>query len=374
MWDRQAGPLAERYRLVRYDTRGHGGTEAPPGPYAIADLAGDVLALLDTLGVERASFCGLSIGGMTGMWLASHAPERIDRLVLASTTAYFGGPEQWIERIALVRSQGTAAVADGAIERWLTPEFVDAEPETAEWLKAMIASVDDEGYAACCEALRDMDLRGDVSRHRRADADRGRQRRPLDAAGPRPRAGAGDRRRAGARGAARAPPAQRRASGGVHRRGARTPGGPHDRRALRRGHAQAPRGARRRVGRRRDRAHDALHAGLPGAHHPLRVGRDLDAARPGQAHAAGDHDHRAGGARPPRGARDAPARGAARRHEPGRHQGGPAPDRDLLRRAGGQLGVRGGAAGARRGAGGARDASSSPSSASARRDRRSRRT
>lgn len=162
MWDRQAGPLAERYRLVRYDARGHGGTEAPPGPYAIADLAGDALALLDTLGVERAHFCGLSIGGMTGMWVASHAPERIDRLVLASTTAYFGAPEQWIERIALVRSQGTAAVADGGIERWLTPEFADAEPETAAWLKAMIASVDDDGYAACCEALRDMDLRGDI--------------------------------------------------------------------------------------------------------------------------------------------------------------------------------------------------------------------
>jgi 3-oxoadipate enol-lactonase len=162
LWDRQVDALAERFRLVRYNARGHGETEAPPGPYAIADLGSDVLALLDRLGVERVSFLGLSIGGMTGMWLASHAPERVDRLVLASTTAFFGTPEVWADRIALVRSDGTAAVAAGTIERWLTPEFAAAEPDTAEWLRAMVRSVDDEGYASCCEALRDMDLRGDL--------------------------------------------------------------------------------------------------------------------------------------------------------------------------------------------------------------------
>ena len=130
MWDPQAGPLAERYRSCA-TTPAATATAAPPGPYAIADLAGDVLALLDTLGVERAHFCGLSLGGMTGMWVASHAPERIDRLVLARPPRTSAPPEQWIERVALVRSQGTRRSADGGIERWLTPEFADAEPETA---------------------------------------------------------------------------------------------------------------------------------------------------------------------------------------------------------------------------------------------------
>lgn len=162
MWDRQAGPLTEWFRLLRYDTRGHGGSPVVSGPYAIADLGRDVLDLLDSLRIDHASFCGLSLGGMTGMWLAAHAPERIDRLVLSSTTAYFPPREQWEERAALVRAQGTQAVAEGAIERWLTPEFAREDPDMAASLVAMIGSVSDEAYAACCEAIAGMDLREDL--------------------------------------------------------------------------------------------------------------------------------------------------------------------------------------------------------------------
>jgi 3-oxoadipate enol-lactonase len=164
MWNLQADVLADHFRLVRYDIRGHGGSPVPPGPYDLADLGADALALLDHLQIERAHFAGLSLGGMTGMWLGIHAPERIDRLVLMCTSAQLGPPETWSERAALVRAKGTGAVAPGGVERWLTAGYRSAHPEVAADLEAMIASIDPEGYAGACAAIETMDLTSDLGR------------------------------------------------------------------------------------------------------------------------------------------------------------------------------------------------------------------
>jgi 3-oxoadipate enol-lactonase len=158
MWDEQARALSATHRVVRYDTRGHGRSPVPPGPYSIDDLGGDVLELLDTLGLERVSFCGLSIGGMTGMWLGVNAPERIDRLVLCCTAPRLGPREQWMERAATVRARGVGAVVEATLERWFTPEFSGRRPEVVQRVREMFLGTPAEGYASCCQAIGDMDL------------------------------------------------------------------------------------------------------------------------------------------------------------------------------------------------------------------------
>jgi 3-oxoadipate enol-lactonase len=160
MWDAQVTALSERFRVLRYDTRGHGGTPAPPGPYTIGDLAGDVLELLDRLELERVSFCGLSIGGMTGMWLGAHAPERIDRLAICCTGLRLPTAEMWTERAALVRREGMASVVDATIERWFTPGFPERSPDVVARIREVFLTTDPEGYAGCCEALAEFDMRG----------------------------------------------------------------------------------------------------------------------------------------------------------------------------------------------------------------------
>ena len=159
MWDPQVGPLAERFRVVRYDRRGHGRSPVPPGPYRIDDLGADVIELLDALGLERVSFCGLSIGGMVGMWLASEAPARIDRLVLCCTAPFLPPAEQWHERAAAVRGGGVAAVADAVLARWFTPAFHTERPDVIGRFRTMLVETPAEGYAACCEAIAALDLR-----------------------------------------------------------------------------------------------------------------------------------------------------------------------------------------------------------------------
>ena len=159
MWDDQAPALLERFRLLRYDHRGHGESPVPPGPYSIDDLGRDTLALLDRLGVDRFSFCGLSIGGAVGMWLASEVPERVVRLMLCCTAARFVPSEQWDERAETVRADGVGAIADAALERWFTPPFREHHPEVVEWAGGMLRNTPAEGYAGCCEAIRDADLR-----------------------------------------------------------------------------------------------------------------------------------------------------------------------------------------------------------------------
>lgn len=159
MWDEQAPALSERFRLLRYDHRGHGDSPVPPGPYGMDDLGGDVLALLDRLGVERFSFCGLSIGGMVGMWLASEAPERIERLVLCCTSARFD-PAAYNSRAKTVRAEGVGVIADAVLERWFTPALHESRLDLVEWSGRMLRGTPAEGYAGCCEAIGAADLSG----------------------------------------------------------------------------------------------------------------------------------------------------------------------------------------------------------------------
>jgi 3-oxoadipate enol-lactonase len=167
MWDPQAGPLGERFRLVRYDVRGHGRSPVPPGPYEISDLGEDLIALLDRLEIERALLCGLSIGGMIGMWTAAHAPERVERLAVICTSAHLGpAAAAYAERAATVRSQGVEAVADAVLERWFTPGFRQANPGFVARMREMLVATPREGYAGCCEALAAMDLRADLDKIR----------------------------------------------------------------------------------------------------------------------------------------------------------------------------------------------------------------
>jgi 3-oxoadipate enol-lactonase len=158
MWDPQLPALSERFRVVRYDQRGHGRSPVPAGPYSIDDVGADLLALLDRLELERAHVCGLSLGGMTAMWLAINAPERVDRLSLLCTSAKLGPPENWAERAATVRAHGTAAIAEAGLHRWVTDDFIASHPDRAEWLRRMMLDTPDEGYAACCEVIKTMDL------------------------------------------------------------------------------------------------------------------------------------------------------------------------------------------------------------------------
>jgi 3-oxoadipate enol-lactonase len=162
IWDRQH-PLSEQLRLVPFDHRGHGSSPVSPGPYEIADLGRDVLELMDALRLERAFFCGISLGGMVGMWLGANAPERIHRLVLLCTSPYMPPASAWQERAAAVRDAGSPEpIADTVLERWLTPEFAASHPEVRAELRAMLANTSAEGYAGCCGAIERMDLRGDL--------------------------------------------------------------------------------------------------------------------------------------------------------------------------------------------------------------------
>ncbi len=163
MWDPQVPALAERFRVVTYDTRGHGDSPAPPGPYTQDDLVDDLVALLDEVAAPRAHLVGLSIGGMTAMRLAAREPERVDRLVVLCTSAKTE-PQGFLDRAAAVRSAGTASVAPTVVSRWLTPGFAAEHPELVARLEAMIAAADDEGYAACAEVVARMDLRDDLGR------------------------------------------------------------------------------------------------------------------------------------------------------------------------------------------------------------------
>lgn len=162
MWDPQIDAFEDRCRCVLIDHRGHGTSPAAPGPYAIADLADDVIAALDRLGVERAHVAGLSIGGMIAMSLATRHAARVDRLALLCTSARLGSPEAWLERAATVRAAGPKAVAPTVVGRWFTPTYARAHPDEVDEMVAMISSIDPEGYAACCEAIAAMDLRREL--------------------------------------------------------------------------------------------------------------------------------------------------------------------------------------------------------------------
>jgi len=159
MWDPQIAEFTKSFRVLRYDTRGHGKSSVTPGPYSAKQLADDVLALADALKLGRFHFCGLSMGGMTGMWFAATAPERLNRVVISSASAKFGSLETWSTRIETVRKQGMKPVAAATIERWFTSAFRAKNPSTAAKIQKMVESVDPEGYISCCAAVRDFDFR-----------------------------------------------------------------------------------------------------------------------------------------------------------------------------------------------------------------------
>jgi 3-oxoadipate enol-lactonase len=160
MFKPQIAALSGAVTLVRFDHRGHGRSPVPAGPYALGDLGRDVLRLMDDLELERASYCGLSMGGMVGQWLAVNAPERIERVILLCTGSFLPPPDPWLQRASAVRAAGTTeVVADAVIGRWFTEAFAAANPETVARHRAMIAASDPVGYAACCEAIAAMDLR-----------------------------------------------------------------------------------------------------------------------------------------------------------------------------------------------------------------------
>ena len=159
MWDSQVEEFTKHFRLLRYDTRGHGQSPATPGPYTIDQLSWDVVHLLDVLGLDRVSFCGLSMGGMTGLFLGANAADRFHKLVLCDTAAKIGTAEVWNARIQAVQSGGMKAVAGAVIERWLTPGFRSSHPAESQAVLAMLEATNPQGYIACCAAVRDMDQR-----------------------------------------------------------------------------------------------------------------------------------------------------------------------------------------------------------------------
>ncbi|MGW6281264.1 3-oxoadipate enol-lactonase [Kribbella sp. NPDC055071] len=164
MWEPQLEPLARSFRVVRFDTRGHGGSPVPPGPYTIDELADDVRELLDHLELEKVHYVGLSLGGMIGMRLAAQHPDRVDRLAVLCTSALLGPASMWHERAALVRERGTASVAEAVVARWYTKPFQERHPEVIAAARQMVASTPPQGYSACCEAIAAMDLTADLPR------------------------------------------------------------------------------------------------------------------------------------------------------------------------------------------------------------------
>lgn len=164
MWDPQVPALTERFRVVRYDTRGHGRSPSVPGDATIDDLADDVVALLDRLGVARAHVAGVSIGGMTGLRLAVRDPQRVQTLAVLCSSAHTGNADSWEDRARTVRAEGTGAIAEPVVGRWLTPPYAAAHPDLVARLQAMVAAADDEGYAGCCAAIARMDQRPDLHR------------------------------------------------------------------------------------------------------------------------------------------------------------------------------------------------------------------
>jgi 3-oxoadipate enol-lactonase len=158
MWEPQLPELTERFQVLRYDHRGHGASPVPPGPYTLDELGADVLALLDSLGLQRVHASGLSLGGMVAMWLAANAPDRVDRLVLLCTSAKLGPPQMWIDRADAVRRGGMESIADMMISRWFTPGFVQRHPEVVGWARKLLTDTPADGYIGCCAAIQTMDL------------------------------------------------------------------------------------------------------------------------------------------------------------------------------------------------------------------------
>ncbi|MEB6564635.1 3-oxoadipate enol-lactonase [Acinetobacter towneri] len=159
MWQAQIDFFQQDFFVICYDTRGHGASSAPQGPYSIDQLGQDVVNLLDHLNVEKAAFCGISMGGLTGQWLAIHRPERFNQVVVCNTAAKIGQEQAWNDRAALVREQGLQPIASTAASRWFTEPFIQSNATVVNNLQNDLAAGSAEGYASCCEALAKADVR-----------------------------------------------------------------------------------------------------------------------------------------------------------------------------------------------------------------------
>jgi 3-oxoadipate enol-lactonase len=159
MWDPQLAPFSQDFRLIRYDRRGHGKSGVTKGPYSMDMLGRDALAIINGLGLQKVSWCGLSMGGMVGQWLGANAPDRVERLVLANTACYYPVKDFWADRIKLVSEKGLTALAKPNMERWFTADFRDREPDTVARMTEMFVATPVDGYLGCCAAIRDMDHR-----------------------------------------------------------------------------------------------------------------------------------------------------------------------------------------------------------------------
>ncbi|BAT60096.1 3-oxoadipate enol-lactonase 2 [Variibacter gotjawalensis] len=157
MWDVQAPEFSRHFRLVRYDRRGHGKSDAPKGPYSMQRLGRDVIAILDALKIKKTNWCGLSMGGMVGMWLAANAPGRVDRIVLSNTACRYPNGDLWNDRIRTVSEKGTAAIVNGSMERWFTQGYRERAPDKVKPFHKQFLKTNAGGYVACCQAIRDMD-------------------------------------------------------------------------------------------------------------------------------------------------------------------------------------------------------------------------
>lgn len=164
MWDPQLRTLSADFNVLAIDLRGHGESPTPAGPYTVAELAGDVLALLDRLDLAAVHLVGLSLGGAVAQWIAAHTPARVLTLTLLCTSARFGEPAGWLDRAATVRADGTASLAEAVVGRWFTADLAARDPELIARAVAMVAATRDEGYAGCCEALAGWDGRADLAR------------------------------------------------------------------------------------------------------------------------------------------------------------------------------------------------------------------
>ena len=164
LWDSQVEPFSRAHSVWRYDTRGHGKSDAPQGEYSIERLGQDLLTVIEATGAPRVDLCGVSIGGVTALWVALHAPERVRRVVLANTAARIGDTDTWSSRIKTAQTEGLSALADATMTRWFTPEFRAARPDVIEHFHSTISRTNPHGYAGCCAALRDADLRPSASR------------------------------------------------------------------------------------------------------------------------------------------------------------------------------------------------------------------
>lgn len=162
MWEPQLTAFSQKYRVIRYDRRGHGQSSSPPGPYSIEDLGRDALAIMDAAGAKAVRWCGLSMGGMTGLWLASHFPDRIEKLVAVSSSTFMPPPELWNGRIRTAQDKGIEVLAAPTMQRWFTADFLKNSQDKVAFIREQFLQTTVEGFCGCAAAMRDMDQRETV--------------------------------------------------------------------------------------------------------------------------------------------------------------------------------------------------------------------